>query len=134
MRVAPCLVLLVSLTTPALAELDAVPTASGLARIEGDPFAGGERLMIGNHVALEDPTSPWLWIEEELGDLLLVGTSEGGSACAAQWVWIHTENSEFRRSVPFGPCSDLAAVPADERTVAVGMRTYDGSLLMADLL
>ena len=134
MRVAPCLVLLVSLGTPALADLDAVPTASGLARIEGDPFESGERLMIGSHVALEDPTSPWLWIEEELGDLLLVGTSEGGSACAAQWVWIHTENSEFRRSEPFGTCSDLATVTADETTVTVSMPSYDASQPMIDFV
>lgn len=122
------------LATPAPAEIETAPTASGLARIEGDPFEGGERLIVGDRVALEAPTFPWLWIEAQVGDLLLVGMSSGGSACAAEWVWVHAEKPDLRLSEPFGTCSDLATVMADEETVTVSMPSSDADFPVVDFV
>ena len=71
--------------TPLLAEVDQVNTPSGLARIEGDTRDPNvERLVVADRVAIEpepDSAQQRVWIEAQVGTLLLVGLASLGNDC-----------------------------------------------------
>ena len=66
------------------------------------------------------PSKPYsAFIKARLGDLFLIGLSQGGNACPADFVWLHATPGDVRFSSVFGTCSDLAVVSYDQETVRV---------------
>jgi hypothetical protein len=112
---------------PLRAEVARVDTPQGLARVEGGAAEGGQRLVVGDRVALAAEEFPVLWIEAERGSLLPVGLGSGGTACPALWTWLDAGDPGFRRTEAFGTCSDLAAVTSDAGTVTVTLPSLDGN-------
>lgn len=111
--------------TPAGAEIEEARTPQGVARVEGVP-QGLYRLVVGGRTALAVDEFPVLWIEAQAGSLLLVGLSEGGTACPALWTWVDAGDPGFRRSETFGTCSDLVeSVTHDSETVTVTLGSSD---------
>ncbi len=95
----------------AQAELARVDTPQGRARVEGSPFEAGERLVIGDRVALADPDHPQLWIEAHRGSLLLA-LGSGGTACPALWTWLDAGDPGFCRTEAFGIWGAVAGAMA----------------------
>jgi hypothetical protein len=127
-------VLLALVATPALAEIGIVPTPSGLARIEGERLGEGEALWVGEAEVIPGDGVSVLWIEEQVRDLLLVGRSDGGTLCAAEWMWVHTERGGLRASEPFGTCSDLLTVTDGPVGVTVSMPSHDADWPVVDFV
>lgn len=123
-------------------QIAAVETPHGTARIEGTTrHPDVERLVIGDHVVVKpepDSAQQMVWIEAELGDLLLVGLASMGNGCFTEYVFIHTgEDEDLRVSPQFGTCGGNLEVSRDDDTVRVAMDslnaeegrleyTYDG--------
>jgi hypothetical protein len=117
---------LLTLAAPAAAQ-EVVETPVGPARIEGEAFAdGGLRLMIGERELLRTEEDAHLWVEEVVGDRLLVGLVSGGTACAAMWRWVDARTGEASES--FGTCSSGASVMAAKDgkiVVTMGSQDFD---------
>ena len=115
---------------PLHAEIDQVETPSGLARIEGDTtYPDVERLVVGNRVAVEpapDSAQQRVWIEAEVGTLLLVGLASVGNGCFTEYVWVHTAPEDgLRTSDLFGTCGGDLQVTSDAETVTVSMNSLN---------
>jgi hypothetical protein len=126
---------LMALTTPVLAEqyhlgMGAVETPSGLARVEGDwRYPSKERLVIGDTTVVEpnpDSAQQAVWIEAEVGTLLLVGLASTGNGCFTEYVWVHTAPEDnLRVSEPFGTCTGDLEISNDSETVTVSMSSMN---------
>ena len=62
---------------------------------------------------------PYVSFGDLLGDVVLLSVSSGGSACAAEFVWLDTRPGQVRMTDRFGTCSDLAEVSWDAESVIV---------------
>lgn len=113
---------------PLHAELAQVDTPSGLARVEGSAIGDDiQRLAIGDQVALAlnpEGAQQRVWIEAEVGTLLLVGLASRGNGCFTEYVWIHTAPEDgLRTSDLFGTCGADLAITYDSETVTVAMNS-----------
>lgn len=130
----PTVATLLVASTPVLAEIEGVETPSGYAQVVGTTQTGGEKLLVGDTVVIANEVYPYVWIEAQVGSLLLVGMGTGGTACAAEWVWVHTTAGDVRTSEQFGTCSDLAEVTWDQETVSVSMPSSDAERPMVTFI
>ncbi len=99
-------------------------TPSGEARIV-ETADGTKALMVGK-VRVELPEQPFLaFIVARRRNLLLVEYSQGGNACPAFFVWVHTGRGKVRATEGFGTCSDLFTITNDSESVSVTMPSFE---------
>ena len=123
MRLGVCAALL---ATPVVAEPvpggGPVETRAGVAEVFDDTEVQAQRLRLGETVLFEDGAARYVWLVEQLGDLLLVGVSNGGTGCPALFTWVHAVPGDVRVVEPyFGTCGDIVEVSHDAETVTVAM-------------
>ncbi len=86
-----------------LAWNETLDTPEGVVRVDGD---GAEMepltLFVGDRALWR--TEDWLriWPEQVVGDWLLVGLTQGGTACPMEWMWIDLKTGAL--SEVFGTC------------------------------
>ena len=91
----------------------------------GDGFS--RSLLVGDETFFTDGTYRFISIEAQRGALYLIALSSGGSACAAEYVWLHTEGGDARLSEQFGTCAVVDEVTSDAETVTVTMQSLDAA-------
>lgn len=72
---------------------------------------------------------PYASFGTRMGDVVLVTVAAGGSACAAEFVWLDTRPGLLRITDRFGTCSDLSEVSWDAESLIVtlpSMRPGEG--------
>lgn len=106
---------------PTYQVLDRASTPQGDARIRADHPGDPEYLLIGDRTAYASVPGGHVGIAAQAGSLLLLSVGDGGTACPAEFVWLHAEDPEFRTSERFGTCSELIEVSHDAETVTVAM-------------
>ena len=118
-------VLLALLAGPAGAQVASVDTPQGVARVEGDPAEGGQWLSVGGARAYGLADFPYLWIEGSAGALILVGLSEGGTACPSLYAWVDASRPGFPATDTFGTCGSADGIAQDGGTVSVRIGSGD---------
>lgn len=113
-----------------ISEIRSVETPMGLARIEDwAEYPGMTRLLVGDQVVVEpepDSAQQVVWIEDQVGSLLLVGLASRGNGCYTGYVWVHTAPEEnLRATEQFGTCGAELEVSADAETVTVSMNSLN---------
>jgi hypothetical protein len=118
------LFLVLVMVAPVRAQEVDTNTPSGSARIV-ETARGTKVLMVGKQ-RVELPDDPFLaFIVGRRGNLLLVAYSQGGNACPAFYVWVHTGRGNVRSTESFGTCSDLITITNDSETVNVTMPSFE---------
>ena len=98
----------------------------GLGRVEGSVNSPSfERLVVGDRTVVElDPAGALqrVWIEAEIGTLLLEGMTTVGNGCFGEYVWVHTGlQDDLRTSEPFETCPVPSWITNDAETDTVVM-------------
>jgi hypothetical protein len=120
--------------SPALSCQEALDTPRGLARAEGE--RGSEeplRLVVGERELYR--TEEWLdiWPEAVAGDWLLLGLTEGGTACGMMWAWVHLDSGAA--SEVFGTCGMVEGVSVrGDGIVTARAHSYDPDWPMSDFV
>lgn len=114
-----------AVASPAAAWKESLETPEGLARVEGDSREGEPlRLLLSERELWR--TEDWLriWPEAVAGDWLLVGVTQGGTACPIEWIWIHRASGAA--SEVFGTCAMAREVRVEpDESLSVLMSSYD---------
>jgi hypothetical protein len=118
--------LLIGLVTgPALAWNEALDTPEGVARVEGDRAAMEPlTLFVGGRALWR--TEDWLriWPEQVVGRWLLVGLTQGGTACPTEWMWLNLDSGAA--SEVFGTCGGIDEVREEpDGSLSVATYSYD---------
>lgn len=108
------------------AQIDAVETPLGTARVEGTTtYPEVERLVIGDLKVVEpEPGSAQqrVWIEAQLGDVLLVGLGSIGNGCFDGYVFVHVgKGDDPRVTDQFGTCGGNLEASREGETIRVAM-------------
>jgi hypothetical protein len=121
--------LLMTLAMPAGAEPVEIPleTPGGTVDVVDGPDGFTRYLTVGDRRFFEEDEYAFVQVEEQVGSLLLVTLSQGGNACPAQYVWLHTDADDVRVSETFGTCSDTFEVSSDAETLTVTLPSLDAT-------
>jgi len=95
-------------------------------RLEIVDGASGERALVAGGEVLSLPTKPFLaFLDEQIGDWVLILVSQGGNACNGHYVWFHAAPDDLRFSPDFGTCAEAYDVRERDGVLAVTMARVD---------
>ncbi|MEL6958624.1 MAG: hypothetical protein AAGL89_06685 [Pseudomonadota bacterium] len=96
-------------------------TSAGRIEIVDSADGWSREMHVGETVFFADGIYRFVSVERKFGALYLIALGTGGSACAAEYVWLRTDGGSPRLSAFFGTCAEFTDVSITSETVTVTM-------------